>query len=202
MGVRTSAEGGVLPWSLQPTKIASCLGRGMWCGVSSAFWPLQVGKSAPWDQHHTPVIWAPITNADSQASPRWTGAGIFTRSLVDSMLSLVWDTLSWRMLFDLLCHHQLTFWQGFVLGNTQTCGVDSILLICVLIGAAEVCYNSWSSSEAVSWRDWLSFLRCEVWWIRMGFFYFSSGHSAGSESAMLQGVVRISVGKLEVGALS
>ena len=36
----------------------------------------------------------------------------------------------------------------------------------------------------------------------MGFFYFSSGHSAGSESAMLQGVVRISVGKLEVGALS
>lgn len=32
----------------------------------------------------------------------------------------------------------------------------------------------------------------------MGFFYFSSSHYAGSESAMLQGVVRISVGKLEV----
>lgn len=46
-GNATSAEGGVLPWSLQPTKIASCLGRGMRCGVSSAFWPLQVGKSAP-----------------------------------------------------------------------------------------------------------------------------------------------------------
>ena len=36
----------------------------------------------------------------------------------------------------------------------------------------------------------------------MGFFCFSSGHFAGSESTMLQGVVRISVGRLEVGSLS
>lgn len=90
------------------------------------------GKECSLGPASYPVIWATVTNADSQASPRWTGAGIFTRSLVDSIASLVWDTLSWRMLFDLLCHHQLTFWQGFVLGNTQTCGVDSILLICVL----------------------------------------------------------------------
>lgn len=36
----------------------------------------------------------------------------------------------------------------------------------------------------------------------MGFFCFSSDYSAGSESAMLQGVVRISIGRLEVGSLS
>lgn len=63
------------------------------------------------------VIWAPITNADSQASPvNWAA---FSQGLWLILCLFGLRHLSWRMLFDLLCHHQLTFWQGFVLGNTQ-----------------------------------------------------------------------------------
>lgn len=200
MGVHTSAESGLLPWSLQPMNIASRLGRGMWCGVSSPFWPLGVGKSGPWDQHHTPVIWAPITNADSQASPWW--ACIFTRSLGDSVLSLVWEALPWRKLFELLCHHHHHLLAGLCSGEHSDLWRGLYFM--------DLC-TDWCCWGLLKFLKFLgssplerltSFLCREVWWSRMGFFCFSSGHFAGSESTMLQGVVRISVGRLEVGSLS
>lgn len=137
MGVRTSAESGMLPWSLQPMKIASRLGRGMWCGVSSPFWPLGVGKSGPWDQHHTPSSGHLLQVQILRPHP---GEPAFSQGLW-LILCSVWSEKPCPGESCLSCSATITitFWQGFVLGNTQTCGVDSILLICVLIGVAEVC---------------------------------------------------------------
>ena len=147
-----------------------------------------------------PVIWAPITSADSQASPWW--ACIFTRSLVDSMLSLVWEALSWRKLFELLCHHHHHLLAGLCSGEHSDLWsglyfIDLCIDWCCWGLLKFLKFFGSSPLERLT-----SFLRREVWWSRMGFFCFSSGHFAGSESAMLQGVVRISVGRLEVWSLS
>lgn len=145
-GVLSSIANWMIPWSSQPVKVAAHLGRGMWCGVSSRPWLPKAVKSGPWDQHRTCVIWEPVRNAGSQASPRWTRICIFWRSLAASGPSSVWDALSWRKLSVLLWAHCRLPLQpptfllaGLCSRNTPTCGVASTLLICILIRAAEIC---------------------------------------------------------------
>lgn len=208
-GVLSSTQDGMIPWSLQPTKIASHLGRGMWCGVSSLPWPLQVAKSGSWDQHRTCIIWEAVRNTGSQASPRQTRACIFTRSPVGSMLSSVWEALSWRKLSDLLWpHHWLPFaathlpsgrtlfWEHSDLGSglyfidlcTDQCCWD-LLKFLKFLGSSPLEKLTLISLSVKSDRA-----------ERASPFYGSV--SAGSGRATPQSVVRVRVGTLEVGPLS